>query len=625
MESADGSTWSSSTVQPFVFGLVLDEIGEDDSIFAAWRWGLWWMLYSGAVVEVGWRGMATDNSADKKKLNDGGSPGWTTNEWAGAIVRIHGGPGAGEWRRIVSNDASSLTVDRDWVTTHTTSTEYVIVGGKNGRVIPASTTGMSAVQDVARGQNGILYVAQGDTHPIRKVRWNSGAYEYADDATGASFLLQTYDQEKGAVIWRAVNGGSGAVSMAPEGSWTNALSFGSEIGVGGTEMDITGMAVFDGKVAVLKSDSIWMVYNEVPDKLNLDLKAYSLRNGRRPVLMPPYLVFPYGRGVERLYKNLMEDFGPNRSLPMRYQGYFVDGDMLPGLLVMLCDAGDYEAGYRKIKGRSTVWGYRGGGWHALARLPEEIGTHALIAQPWDDGRVLCWVGSTHDVYYMVLPQAMNWLNDPAYITQFGTDAYAAFDAVLVSGWYYAGSKSRSKFWRSVRVFADNISTARQIHVYYQTAEDVSDEDVTRGDRWTYAGTATASNTKITLGVESVRLRLAFVLENGSSGGAQTGSPILYGYSLQYLARVDAADSWTVPFRGSDIAVERSGGRETLQADEAIAQLDTWARQITPLTMRSIWSPFDNKQVIIERPGVQPLWMEGRDAQAYYGSVTILEV
>jgi hypothetical protein len=53
---------------------------------------------------------------------------WTENVYAGCEVKIVDGPGDGEWRKIVSNTATTLVVSPNWDTTHTTASSYVIRG-----------------------------------------------------------------------------------------------------------------------------------------------------------------------------------------------------------------------------------------------------------------------------------------------------------------------------------------------------------------------------------------------------------------------------------------------------------------------------------------------------------------
>lgn len=46
-----------------------------------------------------------------------GAAAWTTNQWAGCLVRINSGVGAGQWARVASNSATTLFLDGQWITT----------------------------------------------------------------------------------------------------------------------------------------------------------------------------------------------------------------------------------------------------------------------------------------------------------------------------------------------------------------------------------------------------------------------------------------------------------------------------------------------------------------------------
>ena len=79
-------------------------------------------------------GTADANTGALGTLEDGtrtGGSAWTTNEWAGCVVKITAGPGSEEtqnWRTISANDGNTLTISPDWEIEHTTSTNYVILG-----------------------------------------------------------------------------------------------------------------------------------------------------------------------------------------------------------------------------------------------------------------------------------------------------------------------------------------------------------------------------------------------------------------------------------------------------------------------------------------------------------------
>lgn len=69
----------------------------------------------------------TATSATSTTLVNSGKT-WTTNNWANYQVRITGGTGAGQFRTIASNTATTLTVSAAWTTTPDSTSTYVIEG-----------------------------------------------------------------------------------------------------------------------------------------------------------------------------------------------------------------------------------------------------------------------------------------------------------------------------------------------------------------------------------------------------------------------------------------------------------------------------------------------------------------
>src|SRR3990170_3877777 len=211
LKSSDGSSWSAASV-----GLYFRMVGSD----TRQKWHLFeyggalfgaTQPYSGAAGQLfinGDNGAADSNSGDKTLLNDA-TKSWTTNEWANAVALIVAGPGKGEFRKISSNTATALTVSPAWDTTHTTASDYVIIG--SSKWTERATTGLTGpVTDVAVAQ-GVMYLAQGNAINIRRHREynSSGTWtisDYADDGTNKADFLETfYDPVAGPVMWTASN------------------------------------------------------------------------------------------------------------------------------------------------------------------------------------------------------------------------------------------------------------------------------------------------------------------------------------------------------------------------------------------------------------------------------------
>ena len=62
------------------------------------------------------------------------APAWTTNQWAGAVVRLTSGAGINQGRRVVSNTPTVLTISPAWATNPAAADTYTLTfyGDSNG-------------------------------------------------------------------------------------------------------------------------------------------------------------------------------------------------------------------------------------------------------------------------------------------------------------------------------------------------------------------------------------------------------------------------------------------------------------------------------------------------------------
>ncbi len=170
--SSDNSAWAAGSV-----GLYFRLVDVDDDggrIFFEYKQG-WYMVNqpidntASQLWINGDRGTADDNSGDLTNIEDS-SKSWTTNEFTDSIAIITEGPGSEEiipWRLITGNDGNSINCTPDWVVTHTTATEYVIVA--DDTFIENTTTGLTVpVTDVLVSKDNV-YFAQGVDVDIRRL------------------------------------------------------------------------------------------------------------------------------------------------------------------------------------------------------------------------------------------------------------------------------------------------------------------------------------------------------------------------------------------------------------------------------------------------------------------------
>lgn len=165
-------------------------------------------------------GMADSNNGQLTKVIDA-TKSWQPDQWKGCRVGIIQGTGIAEtgsvWRTIVGNDETSLTVDEEWTIAHDETTVYIITDTELFTEIPASTHGLTGYISDIIVTNDIIYFAQGDAIPVRKMKWRGGSWssmadEYIHTVNGAvttiqncAMYLQTVRDTSGLILWRAQN------------------------------------------------------------------------------------------------------------------------------------------------------------------------------------------------------------------------------------------------------------------------------------------------------------------------------------------------------------------------------------------------------------------------------------
>ncbi len=165
---------------------------------------------------------------------------WTSDQWAGAWVRIVKGKGVGQAREILTNDGNALSVST-WDITPDTTSEYVIYSTGYWKDISPLSGDLidGVVKDVAVVNDQALF-AQGDVVPILRMRFNAAAatptHEFDDDGTNTADLLHSFHHPQyGPQVWRALTA-LGEVSRAAPTAWLTALTFGAGIKVGDKAM-----------------------------------------------------------------------------------------------------------------------------------------------------------------------------------------------------------------------------------------------------------------------------------------------------------------------------------------------------------------------------------------------------
>ena len=624
--STDGETWDSSVWSPPVF-FMMSDTGADEWIFFNYRWGTY--AVSGQKLYVnGDRGACDDNSSNLNTLVDATKT-WTVNEWAGAIVKVNQGPSG--WRKIVSNTATTLTVDRPYTTAHSaTGTWYVILGASKWTEITGH--GFTAnVTDAETVREETVYFAMGPDQQCRRMREynNSGTWtrEFDEDTQptagvlpGANFLCSVFDQIDGPVLYKVVNGDQGYIAKAPAVAWGTDLTFGTEIKVASDNWeDLSGAVEYDGKMAVTAMDSLWMIQNGYAEKVSIDMQSqWTGYTGRRPTVVPPYLVFPFGNRIQRMYQSIVESFGPERdsALPKRYDGQVMDNLSIVGGLVICKDGGKLGVYASDAEGGSFL--YRDGGWHPLAFTGLGSAMRGLWYQRREDEMDMMWFGDHNGLWYMYIPRGWDYTKDPMY----NQSNRIEDDGWFITGWFDTGQLLPAKWWDYVTVFADNLSSAygRKVRLYYQVSDGVEFEAENVASDWYFAEEITGGyNNTITLDKQGRRIRFLILLM-----GDGDSTPIMHGYTCDYISKDDDAESWQMAISLKDFSYNKSGEPDDIvTVKEKSDIINYWARTVRPLTLNCEWPLWDDREAQILRPGLVPLESAPEGLENMYASLTVL--
>ena len=642
-QSSDGSSWSAATKD--IYYRVVDAEDERESLFFEYKRGLYAVTKpddtsAGQLYLNGDRGTADDNSGDLTNLEDA-SQSWTADEWIGAIVYITAGPGSEEpqpWRNITDNDTDSLVCDRDWFTTHTTATEYVILGSDTWQEI--TTTGITGpVTDVLVSKD-VIYFAQGDSINIRRANFatSGGTWtlSYADDSTNkGTFLELVEDPIDGQQVWVADNSAT-TVARANAQVWGTDLTLRTGIVVGSTNVRITGLDKYDDPEVlwVLKEDSQWSVENDIPDQIPLREMASvaSPKNGKAHLVHGVYLYFSLLHSLERYFQNNLDDVGPSQDygLPQDRQGPIVDMVGYPGRFFAAIDGGTgpitgfiLEGNYSSIL---TSTGTRD--WHEVYRSNRAGRRIRNLYFQVVPGTLIdrLWFTQGMDLMYLHFPsETFDPLRDANY--RFTHEGH------MITSWMYADMQDVQKFFKSVKIFAEQLNSSskgRVVECEYQT--DTNTENST----WNAVNGTFDTNpveeidlvsNSVANAVTGRRVRFRFRLTTNVPSGTPTFySPRVKATVIEMLGKVAQKYRYSFGFQVHDFEKDLLGIRSGDRAQTKVTQLETWATNPTPLTFRDLRSPFDNKTVMLTSLELDPLEVDPKgQLEKLTGSLTVVEI
>lgn len=603
---------------------------------------IYWLKTSGAVVIDVW------NRTDERTGISDSTKSWTVNEWAGAYCHIWNGTGEGQYRKIISNTADTLTVDPAWDEELTpggtdVGSEYVIIGTNKWQDVTPTLlsdgTGITAPITGTLTLWGVLYLAQGEKDYILRVReynnsgtwtpfWTTSAAAATvayDGTNNALFLNKTYDPVNENFIWRTRNENPAefstvdkqtSVSKADDVVWGTDLSFGNPIPVGTPDFLINGTAIYNNKLWVGKEDSLWYIDwdgsrdRAYPIQVGLDAIT-SPENCKAMVAQNLYLFFNWAQSIERYYGGTMDDVGPwkGQGLIKRAQGYVSDLQAAIGWMFGSVDGGDDR--------QSSVTAMTHG-WHTLFRAPSitqddfdgDQKNPRIRSMQWQsvqgkDATNYLWFEMGGDIMSMPMPRnSLNPALDDAMM--FAPESY------IVQSRMDAMFPEQEKYFDKVRISSPAVTGT--IYADYVVDPGIDDP------AFTNAGSGTSGPSIESDIWESRIRRIMNRIRISPSGLSDTTQNTVEASVTDAVARMPVKEQWDLKLRVKDKA-------KTLTAlpdhdpDTLVTQLKTWSKQAKVLTMNSVLTQMHGKRIFIEPPSaLRDFW--NRVTTFWGGTITI---
>ena len=627
-QSSDNSSWSAASVGLY-FRLV-DADDDREHLYFEYKQGQYKVSKPTDTTAAqlwinGDRGTADSNSGALTTTVDA-TKSWTTDEFIDSVVIIVAGTGSEEivnFRVITSNTGTALT-HAAWNITHDTTTEYVIVADDTW--IEITGHGLTGpVTDVLVSKD-IIYFAQGESINIRRANFatSGGTWtlSYADDGTNkATFLELVEDPVGGQQVWKANTAlGTSTVARGDAQAWATDVTYGTAIVVGSTNERITGLDKYGSPEVlwVLKENSQWAVQNDIPDQIPLREMASvrSPKNGRAHLVHGVYFYFSLLYSLERYFRNNLNDVGPSLDfgLPANRQGPIVDMIGYPGVFFAAIDGGTANFSSILVSSGSRDW-------HELYRANQtgqQIRNLGFQVIP----------GSTVDRLWFSQGTDTLWLPFPSDTLDPFRDSNYLFthEGHLITSWMYADLQDVQKLFKSIKVFAENLTASAQV-----IQADYQIDGATETSTWNNINGAFDTvpveevdlvSDPVASGVTGRRVRFRLRFETNSN----TSTPRMKATVAEMLGSVAQKYSYGFSFQVEDFEKDLLGIRSGDRAETKATQLETWATNPTALTFRQQHSPFDSKTVKLTSLELDPLEVDpSGQLEKLTGSLTVVEI
>jgi hypothetical protein len=314
-------------------------------------------------------------------------------------------------------------------------------------------------------------------------------------------------------------------------------------------------------------------------------QAENIHNGMGHVVSNVYLYFSFLHGLERFYRNNLDDVGPNRDegLPDERRGFITSMQAYPGRFFYNYDVQEgYSAIFESTSGTDHHEIYR-------CDTPGKRIRNLFIQVVPGDTADRLWFTEGDDIAWLPLPG--NTLKEDTDDTFKHTH-----EGVLETGWIYGNEQDAVKLFHSVKLFLENTTANRKVEWDYKKNDETT---------WTNVTTAfsTAPVQKVTLHISARRIKFRFRMQTNDN----TETPQIRGMVVEATTRPETRYTYTANTDLADAGIDLEGNEDTaLSAATTLTTLDGWVANNTSLTLRSVFSPVDSKTVFLEPITLNPL-------------------
>lgn len=349
----------------------------------------------------------------------------------------------------------------------------------------------------------------------------------------------------------------------------------------------------EGSLGYIENDQ----YSQVPIREIQNVASY--RNGLAHCVGDVFLYFSLQDGLERYYRQNLDDIGPNlgEGMPSGRKGNISSAVSYPGRIYIAINGG--------YSGYSSIQCYKGGGWHEVYRTPLASSTvgygnymsiRGMHVQTFPDSNIQwLWFCQGNDLLFVQI-----CLN-PEQETEF---AYA-YEGMLTTSWIYAGMKDVKKYWKALKMFVENSASSTNAIVAYYQLDNTTTWTAISGDFDTPPVEENQLSSATPPAVNGRRIRFKFhITQTAVNTCPYVVATVCEGVGF---ATPKYAYTMNILMGESELNIDLVGDDDTTFANmaAAVAKLDDWAANHTLLTFRSVYGAFDNKTVYIDPISLVP--------------------